>query len=218
MDWIAWHDGYRTNDELKARLSLVRTLIAHSLSGAPAGEIALLSLCCGDARDILGSLPTHPRRTDVQGWLLDINPTLIDTAKQAIIRHGLASSVSAIIADATMASSYTGVLPANVIILCGVLGNVERDEISRLIRNLRTLCASSAFVIWTRHTRGGPHQVERIQKEFASNQFSSVKLLTTPQEHFNIGLNCYAGPTNGLHQDKRLFSFGLQHCENEKKV
>lgn len=210
MDWIAWHDNYRTNEELKARLSLVRTLIAHSLSDAQPGEIVLLSLCCGDARDVLGTLPTHARRTDVQGWLLDCNPALIDKAKQAITRYGLASSVSAIIADATRASSYTEIPPANVIILSGVFGNVEHDEISRLVRNLRSLCASSAFVIWTQSTRGGTHQVEQIQKEFTNYQFSSVELLTTPQAHFYIGLNCYDGPTEGLHQDKRIFSFGLQ--------
>jgi hypothetical protein len=211
MDWNAWHDNYQTDEELKARLSLVRTLIAHSLSAAPPGEIVLLSLCCGDARDILGSLPTHPRRTDVSGWLLDCNPTLIDKAKQTIIRHGLASSVSAIVADATMASSYAEIPPANVVILAGIFGSVEHDEIPRLIQNLRTLCVSSAFIIWTRHTREGTRQAERIQREFANYRFSSVKLLTTPQAHFYVGLNCYDGPTEGLHQEARLFTFGLQH-------
>jgi hypothetical protein len=210
MDWDAWHDGYRTDEELKARLSLVRTLIAQSLSNAPAGEIVLLSVCCGDARDILGILPTHPRRTDVLGWLLDINPNLIDKAKQGIDLHGLGSSVSAIVADATMASSYTEIPPANVVIFAGVFGGVEPDEFSRLVRNLRTLCASSAFVIWTRHARGGTRQAEQIQKEFASNRFSSVELLTTPQAHFYVGLNRYDGPTEGLDQEERLFTYGLR--------
>ena len=176
----------------------------------------LLSLCCGDARDILGILPTHPRRSDVLGWLLDCNPTLIDKAKQAIVGQGLASSVSAIVADATMSSSYTETPPANVIILAGVFGSVEHDEIPRLVRNLRTLCASSAFIIWTQHAREGTGQTEQIQKEFVSNRFSSVKLLTTPQAHYYVGLNCYGGPTEGLCQEARLFTFGLQRCTGEE--
>jgi hypothetical protein len=45
------------------------------------------------------------------------------------------------------------VLPAGVVLLCGIFGNVSDRDIRRTVEAAPALCRAGATVIWTRHRR-----------------------------------------------------------------
>ncbi len=218
MDWKAWHTRYQTDTELQARLELVKASINEALLALPAGKITVLSLCSGDARDIIEVLPTHARCPDVSGWLLESNASLVHDAQQAILRHGLEASLFPCVADATDAKSYATIPPAHLLVLAGVFGSVDNDEIPRFLLNLQVLCAPSAYVIWTQNisTAEGQRRTAIIQQELGHQEFSPINIITTPQQRYHVGLHQYAGNHRSRELDDRLFTFGLQrYADND---
>ena len=216
MDWNAWHHKYNTDTELNARLSQVKICIDEALRALPPGKVNVISLCSGDGRDLIELLPTHARRADVSGWLLECHESLVETAQQAIHQQGLKTTLHACVADATDARSYATIPPAHLIILAGVFGSVETDEIPRLLRNLQILCAPAAYVVWTQnlYTEEGQHRSVILRQALNTQSFTSVKLLTTPQQRYHIGLHQYHGKPVNLPLDDRLFTFGLRRYAN----
>jgi integrase len=41
----------------------------------------VISLCAGDGRDLLEALSTHPRRADVHGLLVELDPDIAESAR-----------------------------------------------------------------------------------------------------------------------------------------
>ena len=70
-DWSTWHRRYNENEHLKARLQVVRQTVRAVLDDCRTGKIRLISICSGDGRDILEELAKHPRRNDIEAWLID---------------------------------------------------------------------------------------------------------------------------------------------------
>ena len=61
-DWHEWHRGYdQPESPLSQRLGIVQDNIRTALDAAPPGPIHVVSMCAGEARDILGVLEDHPR-------------------------------------------------------------------------------------------------------------------------------------------------------------
>ena len=212
MDWKAWHTRYQTDTELQARLEQVKAYINEALLALPAGKLNIVSICSGDGRDLIEVLPTHPRREDVVGWLLEYNESLVHDAQQAILHHGLGMSLFPCVADATDAKQYAGIPLAHLVVLAGVFGSVEDGEIARFLCNLQVLCAPSAYVIWTQNisTLEGQRRTETLQQALSRQEFSSISVVTTPQQRYHVGLHRYVGGHVSRQLDDRLFTFGLQ--------
>ena len=56
-------------------------------------------------------------------------------------------------ADAGLVSNYADSLPADVLMLCGIFGNVSDSDIRRIVAASATMCKPGGVVIWTRHRR-----------------------------------------------------------------
>ena len=152
-DWVVWHEPYDDpSSVLSARLRLVQAQLADALDHAPAGAVRLLSLCAGQGRDVIGVLPSHPRQDDVSAVLIEADPENAETARGNAAAAGLAQ-VEVRQADASRPSGYADVLPADVLLLCGIFGNVGDADIQRTVAAAPALCAPGATVIWTRHRR-----------------------------------------------------------------
>ena len=92
-DWVAWHELYDDpSSVLSARLRLVQAQLADALDHAPAGPVRLLSLCAGQGRDVIGVLPTHPRRDDVSAVLIEADAANAETARRNAAAAGLAQA------------------------------------------------------------------------------------------------------------------------------
>ena len=176
-DWVAWHELYDDpSSVLSARLRLVQAQLADALDRAPAGPVRLLSLCAGQGRDVTGVLPTHPRRDDVSAVLIEANAENAETARRNAAAAGL-PQVEVREADASRPSGYADVLPADVLLLCGIFGNVSDADIQRTIAAAPALSAPGATVIWTRHRRP-PDLTPTVRTWFREAGFAEVSFIS----------------------------------------
>lgn len=172
-DWVAWHEAYEDPaSSLSARLRLVQEHLAGAVAAAPPGPVRLLSLCAGQAHDVAGALAGHPRRDDVHAVLLEASPHNAALARDRLRDAGL-SHVEVREADAGRVSNYADALPARVLLLCGIFGNVSDEDIRHTARAAPALCAEGATVIWTRNRRP-PDLTPRIRDWFASSGFDEI--------------------------------------------
>lgn len=216
-DWFDWHDLYQTSPRLQQRLEIVRDYIATSLTAQPAGPIQVVSLCAGDGRDLLGALANHPRKDDVSARLVELNPRLVEQGRAAfsalryskeIAVEGLSHQIEFINGDATHASVYVGAVPADIVLVCGVFGNVaDEAELQRLIDNLRALAKTGAFVVWTRGHSDGIAYSDVVRRQLQEAAFEEVSFRLTSTSDMGVGLHRYLGETQPLVPDRTLFVF-----------
>lgn len=146
MDWMKWHENYDDPDSaLSRRLAAVRKRIAEALDQSPAGVIRVVSMCAGDGRDLLGVLQRHPRAGDVSGRLVELDPRLAERA-----RAMAPSTLEIVCGDAGNSDAYEGAVPVNVLLCCGVFGNISDADIQKTIASWPMLCVPGATILWTR--------------------------------------------------------------------
>jgi hypothetical protein len=173
MDWAAWHQAYDDpSSPLSARLRCVRTHLSDAIDRVPAGRVNLVSLCAGQGRDVLGVLPHHPRRDDVHAVLVESDERIAGSARQAAAAQCL-DQVEVRLADASLVASFADALPVDVLLLCGIFGNVSDRDIERTARAAPALCRPGATVIWTRHRRP-PDLTPRIRAWFTRGGFDEI--------------------------------------------
>jgi ubiquinone/menaquinone biosynthesis C-methylase UbiE len=152
-DWVAWHGEYDDPDSaLSMRLDRVAWHLSRALDAARAGQIRLVSLCAGQGRDVLRVLPGHPRMRDVWAVLVEASAENAAMARQQAASSGM-TGVEVRHADASLIENIADVVPADVLLLSGIFGNVSDADIERTIAAAAWLCAEGGTVIWTRHRR-----------------------------------------------------------------
>jgi hypothetical protein len=206
MDWEAWHAAYDDPSSLLAqRLRLVRLRLSEAIDRAPPGPVRLVSLCAGQGRDVIGVLPGHPRRDDVRAVLVEVSPGLAGAARSAATQAGLAQ-VEVREADAAAVASFADALPADVLLLCGIFGNVSDEDVQRTVEASAAMCTPGATVIWTRH-RLPPDLTPRIRAWFAASGFDELGFAVGPDSLMGIGANRLRRPATAGLPDGPLFAF-----------
>jgi len=201
-DWHEWHKAYdRPDTPLTRRLALVQQCIGEVLDHAPPGTVRVVSMCAGEGRDLLGVLEAHPRRADVQGRLVELDLGLADTA-----RRNAPAGIEVLCADAGTTASYDDAVPADLVLVCGVFGNITDADIAHTIDTLATLCAPGAHVVWTRHRRP-PDETPAIRRRFADNGFDEVAFHAPEGTMFCIGMHRLTTMPRPFATDVRLFDF-----------
>ncbi|MBW2312869.1 MAG: SAM-dependent methyltransferase [Deltaproteobacteria bacterium] len=201
IDWQAWHDEYDTpGSRLARRLSAVQGFIRDAIDRAPPGPIRAVSVCAGEGRDLLGVLAGHPRAPDVAARLVELDPELAARA-----RAGAPPGVEVVCGDASITDSYRGAAPADLVLVCGVFGNVTDDDVRNTVVTLPTLCAPGATVIWTRHRRP-PDLTVDIRRWFSEAGFEEAGFVASDEVFFGVGANrlCVSPPA---WTSQRLFTF-----------
>ena len=97
-----------------------------------------------------GALAEHPRRAEVEAWLLETHGESVARGERAAAA-GLAGQVRFRRADAGRARSYGDLGRADLVILSGFLGHLRHEEAARLIASLPMLVKPGGGVIWSRH-------------------------------------------------------------------
>ncbi|MEU8222369.1 SAM-dependent methyltransferase [Kribbella sp. NPDC048915] len=201
MDWQAWHRQYDDPESaLSRRLEAVQAQIRDALDRAPAGSVPVIKLCAGEGRDILGVLEDHPRRADVGARLVELDPVLAATA-----RARAPEQVEVITGDASLTDHYDGMVLAELVLLCGIFGNITNQDIERTIAACPQLCRTGATVIWTRQ-RDDPDLVPTICDWFEQRGFERV-WLSAPDAGFGVGAHRFTGAPEPLVTRQSLFSF-----------
>lgn len=213
QDWARWHDGYGDpSSSLSTRLQIVQAHLAAAITAAPPGPVSLVSLCAGQGHDVLGVLPGHPRRDDVTAVLVELDPRNAHLAAARAAREGLAG-VEVRHADAGLTAGYADALPADVLLLCGIFGNVSDDDVGRTVTAAPALCAPGGTVIWTRHRRP-PDLTALVREWFAEAGFAEVAFEAPETASTLIGVGVHrraaapAGPARAVERPGgRLFTF-----------
>jgi hypothetical protein len=206
-DWVAWHAAYEDpSSPLSVRLRLVREHLSRALDAAPAGPVRLISLCAGQGHDVLGVLPGHPREPDVSAVLVESDPHNAALARRGAAEAGL-SRVEVREADAGRVSSFADALPADVLLLCGIFGNVSDRDIRRTAGAAPALCASGATVMWTRHRRP-PDLTPRVRAWFRAGGFDEVAFESPDTETLTgVGVGRLVTAPAGPAPPETLFTF-----------
>ncbi len=207
-DWVGWHEAYADpSSALSARLARVQAHLADAISSAPPGRIRLLSLCAGQGDDVLGVLPGHQRAADVSALLIERDPHNAAVAAGRAAEAGL-TGIEIRCADAGDPASFGGALPADVLLLCGIFGNVSDGDVQRTAGAAAQMCAPGGTVIWTRHRRA-PDLTPRLRSWFTAAGFAEVAFepLATSSEG-SVGVyRLAAGRMAGSVPGGRLFTF-----------
>jgi len=201
-DWHEWHKAYdQPESPLAHRLAAVQQHFAAALDAAPPGAVRIVSMCAGEGRDVLGVLASHPRRADVRGRLVELDPDLASVA-----RSNAPPGIDVLCADAGAMSSYAGAVPADIVVACGVFGNVTDADMMRTIDEVATLCAPAATVIWTRHRRA-PDGTPAVRQRFAANGFDEVAFHAPAATMYTVGVHRLAAAPRPFDPAGRLFDF-----------
>lgn len=206
-DWVAWHAGYDDpSSPLSARLRRVRSHLSDAIDRAPAGRVSLVSLCAGQGHDVIGVLPGHSRRDDVRAVLVEADERNASLARRAAAEQGLAQ-VEVRQADAGLVTGFADALPADVLLLCGIFGNVTDHDIKRTVQAASALCRPGATVIWTRHRRP-PDLTSQLRTWFSESGFEEIAFDVLETDGLmSVGVNRFSGaPAAGL-PGHRLFTF-----------
>lgn len=203
MDWKTWHDDYDDPGSwLARRLLVVQRHIRDALDEAPPGPLRVVSMCAGQGRDLLEVLGSHPRRDHVTARLVELDPRNVEHARglardlpQVEVRQG----------DAALTDNYAGAVPARIVLLCGVFGNVDDADIERTVEASTELCAEGGTAIWTRH-RGTPDLFPTICGWFERHGYERV-WESDPQAGYGVGVHRLQVPSRPLRTGRRLFTF-----------
>ena len=203
-DWLAWHAPYEDPDShLSRRLRTVQDLLRDALDAAPAGTIRLVSMCAGQGHDVLGVLTDHPRRSEVRALLVERDPRNIDLATDRAATA--AGDIVIREADAGTTTAYQDEVPADVVLVCGVFGNITDPDVHHTIATLPSLCTPSTTVIWTRHRRP-PDLTPSIRRWFSEAGFVELAFVAPDDMYYGVGAHRFAGTPDPF-RAQTLFEF-----------
>jgi hypothetical protein len=208
-DWYTWHHDYdEPGTALARRLAAVQDQVRAALDAAPPGPLHAVSLCAGQGRDLIGALAPHPRRDDMSARLVELDPRNAAAARDAAGAAGL-PQVEVATGDAALTDHYAGMVPAYLVLVCGVFGNMTDDNVRRTIGYCTQLCAHGGTVVWTRG-RWEPDLVPQICDWFADRSFE-LGWLSDPAEGWGAGAHRFAGTPVPLERGARIFTFTGHH-------
>ncbi|MFI7514959.1 SAM-dependent methyltransferase [Micromonospora echinofusca] len=204
-DWYAWHGDYdEAGSALSRRLAEVRLRVREALDTAPPGALRAISLCAGQGRDLIPELAAHPRRDDVVARLVEWDPRNAEVARSAARAAGL-SRVEVVTGDAARTDAYAGLVPADLVLVCGVFGNISDADVHATVRHCAALCATGGTVVWTRHRRE-PDLVPTIRGWFEREGFTAGTV-STPAGGVGVGAQRFLGVPRALPPGATMFTF-----------
>lgn len=209
-----WHEWYAAYDDPASSLSRRLTEVRAQLTGLLAdarGPARLLSLCAGDGRDTLPVLAEAS--VPVTAVLVELEPDLAEAARTAVGTLGM-SDVEVRTADAGTTSCAEGAAPADVVMACGIFGNITDEDLASTLDALPMLVKPGGAVIWTRGCRvpedptdhpGDP--ADLVRERFAAAGFTEVDFVRPDDASYRVGVHRWPGPAMPYRSGVRMFSF-----------
>jgi hypothetical protein len=190
---------------LTARLAVIQGLVREFLDEHTDCDLRVVSMCAGKGLDLIEVLAAHPAKERVSARLVELDPGLADEAREAASRTDLAG-VDVVEADAAMTDAYAGGVPADLVLACGVFGNISDADVRTTVRAMPSFCAPRGSVIWTRH-RGEPDLTPAIRHWFSEAGFGERALVSPGIGKYAVGVHHLEGSSSVLPLGRRLFTF-----------
>ncbi len=205
-DYVTWHEEYDDpTSGLSWRLSRVRDHIGEFLDRTAGQSVTAVSLCAGDGRDLIAVLAPREDAGRVAATLVELNPELADRAR--VTAQGL--PVHVITADAGDPAVYVGLVPADLVVMVGIFGNISDPDLQGLIRSAPAFCRPGATLIWSRGRDDDIHDLnDQVRDWFAQSGFAEIAYeeRDTPDRP-SMGVVRYEGEPMELDPTRRLFTF-----------
>jgi hypothetical protein len=116
------------------------------------------------------------------------------------------TGIEVVIGNASSTDALVGAVPADLVLACGVLGNLSDSDVQRTVQAMPELCAEHGVVIWTRHT-WPPDLTPRIRHWFSKAGFNELHFASPGPESYSVGMHELRDPPRPMISGKRLFSF-----------
>jgi hypothetical protein len=107
----------------------------------------VLSLCAGDGRDLVPVLAERQPATEF-AVLVEKDPALGEAARRSAAELQV-DDVMVITGDAGDPSQFADAYPVDLLLLCGVFGNISEEDIKTTIAACNGLLRDNGAVIWT---------------------------------------------------------------------
>jgi cyclopropane fatty-acyl-phospholipid synthase-like methyltransferase len=208
-NYVQWHDAYDDpGSDLSRRLRVVQDHLRDRLD-ATEGPIRVLSLCSGDGRDILGVLAERTDRDRVSGVLVELHEEVATRASQRIDELGLADRFEVKTADAGLTDSFVGAVPADIVLLMGIFGNIHPPQIKALIDTVPQLARPGALVLWSRgrSVPGGGDLTSEVAGWVRGAGCTEIAITAPADAQFVVGAAEFRGATEPLRTGRELFTF-----------
>jgi hypothetical protein len=168
--------------------------------------IRIVSMCAGQGRDVIDVVASHPRRTQVSALLVELDPALVAFARTRAAAAGVGDQVRVAEGDASLARWYEDEVPANLVLACGVFGNISAADITATVHALPGFLRPGGHVIWTRHRRP-PDATPAIRACFAAVGFDELAFVAPEGTVMTVGHHRFTGSTTAFDPDRKLFDF-----------
>lgn len=213
--WVKWHAPYDDPaSNLSLRLRTVQGIVGEGLDAVPpgrAGPIRVVSLCAGQGRDVIDVVAGHPRRVEVSALLVEKDPALVEFARTRAAAAGVGDLVRVVEGDASLSKWYAELVPADLVLVCGIFGNIGAADIAATIDALPSFCRTGAHVVWTRHRRP-PDATPAIRSRFSAAGFTELAFVAPAGTVMTVGHHRFDGETTAYDPDARLFDFVGDGC------
>lgn len=138
--------------------------------------------------------------------LVESDPRSVAIASESAARAGL-TRFEVVEGDAGFSDVYASAVPADIVLACGIFGNVRDVEVENTVRNLSMLCREGASVLWTRH-RQEPDLTPRIRSWFAESGFDEMSFDALDNEtKSGVGSERLVDAPTAFRPGVRFFSF-----------
>src|SRR5262245_37064067 len=161
-------------------------------------------MVAGQGRDVIPVVAEHPRRADLHGRLVELDPRNAAAASAAIAAAGL-TGIDVLTGDAADLDSYRPYVPADLVLMCGLFGNISEQDIRRMIDHGRALTKRGGSVIWTRG-RNHANLVPTIAGWFRDAGYDE-RFVSDPRHEFGVGVHQWNGDPVPLPRGTHAFTF-----------
>lgn len=205
-DWYDWHSPYADpGSPLARRLRLVQQHIAEWLDARAGEPVSVVSMCAGQGHDVLEVLASRPDAKRVSATLIEYDPRNVAAARATAAAQDL-DTVTVLHADAGDLASYRQVVPADLVLMAGVLGNISDADAHATVTALPQLCAADATVIWTR-TRRAPDLTPVVRMWLTDAGFEERAFAAPDGVLFSVGVHRFTGTPQPLAIGGKIFEF-----------
>lgn len=205
-DWQSWHQAYADQQSaLARRLRLIQLHVTLWLDERRGESLTLVSACAGQGHDLLGVLAARPDAARIGGTLLEYDERNVAVARATAAATAL-TNITIVQADAGDLAAYSGSVPADLVLLAGVFGNISDHDVHRTIKALPHLCAPAATVIWTR-SRRAPDLTPAVRRWLVTAGMVEQAFYAPDDVLFTVGVHRFAGVPQPLVPRGKLFTF-----------
>ncbi|MBA3528405.1 MAG: SAM-dependent methyltransferase [Propionibacteriaceae bacterium] len=205
-DYQQWHQAYDDPESgLSWRLATVQGYLRQALD-RNLGPMSILSACSGDGRDVIGVLTERDDADRFTVTLIELHPLIAQQASDSAAAAGL-RHLEVRTADAGSTDAYLGAVPADLVLLIGIFGNISDGDLRRTIDAAPQLCLPGATLLWSRG-RDRDDRNDDVRARFAEAGFTELDYATRDTgSRPALGAMRYDGKPQDLATGRQLFTF-----------